>query len=1090
MKNLWIYLVLLAVVVFAPTANAQVLYGTLVGSVADETEAVVPGANVTITNRGTGQSLETTSSESGSYTFTNILAGIYDLRVVAGGFRTYTQENVAVTANTVRRVEVALSLGQVTESVTVSAAALALQTEKTDVSVELDEKSVRNLPLPRYRNYQSLINLVPGATPGVYPNSIQAAPQRTLSTNINGVNRNNNATRIDGALSVFIWLPHHAAYVPPAETIETVNISTNNFDAEQGMAGGAAISVNTKSGTNEFHGSAFAFHDNDNYQARNFFNTAAKPSNIANINGATAGGPIKRNKLFYFGGWEGNRERLGFSRLMTIAPADQRLGDFSAYNATIFDPLTGNPDGSGRTPFDNKTVPMNRQSAITRQVQDLVPLPNRPGVTNNYLASGSQKLDRDNYDVKINWNRADHHSIWGKYSAMVAGVACDASLGAAGGPPLCDGNLGVADFLTQVATIGHTKTFTPTFLWDAMIGWSRMGVGITGLYFGENWGLETLGIPGTNGPEIRQSGAVQFPITGYAQLGGDTGTRPAFWNDTTFTMGQNFSWNKGAHSLRFGFEGARHHLNHYQPELGGGPQGRFNFSNGITSNRGGAAPTQFNAYAAFLMGLPETMQKSLQFEKMSAYNYQYSLYIRDRWQVTPRLNLSLGLRWELYPMMTRGGRGGIEGWDPETNLVSLGGVGDIPKDLGIATSKKLFAPRIGIAYRLGNSTVIRAGYGITYNPMPLARPLRGFYPLTIAFDFNSPNTFQPFRPIEQGIPEFGGPDLSQGRIPLPRLALMRFIDGDLLKRGYVQSWNFIIERQFPAGFLGSIGYVGTQTVRSFADWNGNAAAPGGGTAGRPFVAKFNRTVDTLFWNGFLSGNYHSLQLSINRRAASGLTLKGAYTYSKAINFTDEDGWTGVTFNYLPHFRRNRAKAGYDTPHIFQLGYVYELPFGPGKKYASSGVARWILGDWQINGTTALVAGQPFTVNASGTALNAPGNGQTADQVKADVQKTGEIGRGQFFYDAKAFAPVNQARFGTTGRNILRAPGRVNLDFGVFRRFPIRERLNLEFRAEAFNAMNTPHFNAPSNNVNNADFMQVSSAVADQRQFRFGLRLVW
>jgi hypothetical protein len=249
-------------------------------------------------------------------------------------------------------------------------------------------------------------------------------------------------------------------------------------------------------------------------------------------------------------------------------------------------------------------------------------------------------------------------------------------------------------------------------------------------------------------------------------------------------------------------------------------------------------------------------------------------------------------------------------------------------------------------------------------------------------------------------------------------------------------------------------------------------------------------VDTLFWNGFLSGNYHSLQLSINRRAASGLTLKGAYTYSKAINFTDEDGWTGVTFNYLPHFRRNRAKAGYDIPHILQLGYVYELPFGPGKKYANAGAARWILGDWQINGTTALVAGPPFTVNASGAALNAPGNGQTADQVKADVQKTGEIGRGQFFYDGKAFAPVNQARFGTTGRNILRAPGRVNLDFGVFRRFPIRERLNLEFRAEAFNATNTPHFNAPSNNVNNADFMQVSSAVADQRQFRFGLRLLW
>ena len=259
-------------------------------------------------NTGTGQSLSAVTDSAGGIPF-NLLPGTYDLTVTAKGFRSYTQKNIGIIVNTVRREDITLDVGQISETVTVQASALALQTEKMDLHVDLGSDAITNLPLPRYRNYQSLINLVPGATPGVYQNTIQAAPARALSTNINGVNRNNNATRIDGALSIFIWLPHHTAYVPPAETIETVNVSTNNFDAEQGMAGGASITVITKSGTNAIHGSAFAFHDNTVVRARNFFNTGAKPKNLDNVDGATLGGPIIRNKLFYFAGWEGNRER-------------------------------------------------------------------------------------------------------------------------------------------------------------------------------------------------------------------------------------------------------------------------------------------------------------------------------------------------------------------------------------------------------------------------------------------------------------------------------------------------------------------------------------------------------------------------------------------------------------------------------------------------------------------------------------------------------------------------------------------------------------------------------------------------------------
>src|SRR5437016_519633 len=476
---------------------------------------------------------------------------------------------------------------------------------------------------------------------------------------------------------------------------------------------------------------------------------------------------------------------------------------------------------------------------------------------------------------------------------------------------------------------------------------------------------------------------------------------------------------------------------------------------------------------------------------MTAYNNQFALYARDRWQVSQNLTVSLGLRYELYPLQTRSGRGGIEGYDPNTNIVTLGGVNGIPKGVGVSTSHKLFAPRAGLAYRLGTKTVIRTGYGLTFMPMAMARPLRGFFPLIFASNFISANSFQPVRTIEQGIPLIVLPDISSGRALLPATAQMRFIPTSELHRGYVQSWNFFVERELPGQVVASVGYVGTRTVHSFGDLEINAAAPGAGTAGRPLNVKFGHSVDTWAWDGYLNANYHALQAAVNRRAASGLTLKGAYTYSKALNQTDEDGWTGtIMYNWAPVFGRNRAQAGYNIPHMFQMGFVYELPTGSGKKFANSGPAKWVLGGWQLNGVFASVQGRPFSVTAAAGALNAPGNSQTADQVKPVVEKIGSIGAGQQFFDSTAFAAPTGVRFGSSGRNLLRGPGIVNLDLGLFKKIPIRERVTLEFRAEAANFSNTPHFSNPNFNISSGNFLQVTSALADQRQLRLTLRMSW
>ena len=304
----------------------------------------------------------------GSYTFSTLPPATYDLTISVKGFRTLVQKDIPITPNIVRREELTLEVGQVNETVTVEAGAVSLQTDKADVHTEIGSKEIVNIPLPHYRNYQSLINLVPGTTPGQYQNSIQAAPARALSINVNGVNRNNNATRIDGALSVFLWLPHHTAYIPPAETIETVNIATNNFDAEQGLAGGAAITVVTKSGTNDLHGSAWAFHDNAAVQAKNFFNTAAKPKNIDNIDGVTAGRtdpPQQAVFLRRLGRHARTAGRESASDGSHGRPAARRFLAITV--PSIYDPRHGRRDRSGPDAVCRNIIPLARQSSISRK---------------------------------------------------------------------------------------------------------------------------------------------------------------------------------------------------------------------------------------------------------------------------------------------------------------------------------------------------------------------------------------------------------------------------------------------------------------------------------------------------------------------------------------------------------------------------------------------------------------------------------------------------------------------------------------------------------------------------------------------------
>jgi hypothetical protein len=1080
--------------------SAQVLYGSLVGNVSDPSKAGIPGATLRLTNMGTGVITETTADNAGGFLFNNVQSGRYSLECTAGGFRGFRREPIVVPSNEVVRVDVSLEIGEVSQTVLVTSESPILQTDRSDVRKEMTSQELNNLPVGGYRNFQSLMGLVPGVTPPQTSNSIAGNPAGSLVANVNGASNSNNNTRVDGASNTYLWLPHLTAYVPPLESIGSVNIVTNSYDAEQGLAAGAIVSVETRSGTNEFHGSAFNYHTNSRLRARNVFNTssATLPKNIINQFGGTLGGPIVRNKLFFFTSYEGMLQRQNFSRFATIPTPRHRTGDFADTPTQLYDPLTGLANGRNRIPFAGQLIPTARISSISSQILGLLPAPSFDRFAQNLFASAPLRINRDNWDIKLNWNASDTTNVFGRYALFDYSTYDPATLGAAGGRGVASTFPGNDTGTIHSLTLGGSHVITPTLLLDGHFGFTEQNQNGQDEFYGTNIGLDTLKIPGTNGPTIRESGFPGFTVSSYEGMGGYVASSPRFRTDQQYQYSANMAWTKGRHNFRWGGELANQLMNHYQPAGTFGPRGGFTFSGGATGLNGGPAPNQFNSLGSFLLGLPATLGKSIpttDFMRTRLWNMGF--YFRDRWEVSRAVTLNLGLRWEYYPMVVREDRG-VERYDWTTNQILIGGLGNVPRDLGVGNSKKLFAPRIGLAWRLSDKTVVRTGYGISIDPFPLAIPLRSSYPTVINQSAVSPNTFSFAGNLANGIPLLDAPDISSGTVALPASVTTITIE-DNFRRGYVQSFNFTLQRQLGRGFVAQAGYVGSRSIRLTNRRDLNAAAPGGGAAGRPYFAAFGRNVATTLHEPAYTSTYDSLQAQIDRRFTNGLSFGMAYTWSKAIGF-GENNDSGLFFNTPEALGRNRSLLGFDRPHNLRLSSVYELPFGKGKPWLESGVLSKIAGGWQINGIYSAYSGSPFTVTTSGASLNAPGNSQVADQVKTDVEMRGGTGPGQSWFDPLAFAPVTTARFGNAGLNILRGPSFFNLDLGVFRNFAIREKINLQFRAEAFNATNTPHFNNPgtavSSMVRNADgsirslggYTEISSAQADERQVRFALRL--
>lgn len=1055
---------------------AQAVSGSLLGTVTDSSGAAIANAKVATSEVNTGATRSTTTNASGNYVFTNLDAGTYRVEVEQPGFRKTIREGVILLVNSTTRADLELQPGVVSESINVTAETAILQTDRSDTGRKIETEQVENMPLAFNRNFQGLIAIVPGASRPFRPHSEFFNSEDSLSTHVNGQSRMGNNVQFEGVDN------NHrtgllTVLIPPIEAIQSVDVTTSNYEAELGRAAGAVENVILRSGTNSFHGSVYEFNKVSRLGARNFFATA-KPVTTYNYYGGTFGGPIRRNKTFFFGDYLGVKDRRGDTARVTIPSLPFRNGNFTSASSTIYDPATGNPDGTGRQPFPNSMIPANRISPLAQRLLALVPPPTLPGNGVNFEKNTVRKKDTDSFDVKVDHQQRDSDRFAVRYSYQKPTVFDPPLFGAAGGGG--KGFAGTGTNKIQSSAINYTHIFSPTLITEFRVGLSRYRNDAQNFDLGTN-ASEAIGIKGAN-LDFTTSGLSSINISGLDNpFIGYSASVPWVRAETNLNYVSNWTKIFNNHTFKWGADIRRIRDDLSQSQDVGGVRGEFRFRPGTTALRDGPPTSSANAFASFLLDIPNSYARDLTVFVPAYRQTQLFFYGQDKWQVTSKLTLDIGLRWELYPPATPHHSGGFSNYDPNTNSLILAGLGNNPRNLGRKMYWNDLAPRFGFAYRFSPKTVLRGGYGISYMPYPdnsyaYNFPVRQNNVYNAAGNSGFTQAVLPdgrlgsmavgfLPPIPAAIP-------ANGIIsPAPLGSDYNVIPLDY-HEGYVQSYNFAIQRALPANLVFEAAYVGNRGVRIPTVYNLNAAViPGIGAAGQPLFQKFRKT--TAANERFIgtSNNYNSLQVKFDRRFSGGFLLTTAYTYSKAIDLTNDNG--GLRYYINP--KRNRARSDFDRTHMFVQSYIYQLPFGKGRRWLQSGAGAWALGGWQINGILTLQTGAPLNFTYNNGTLNTPGNGDNSPNINGPFRILHGVGSGAFWFDTSVFSAPSTGTFGNLGRNILSGPSFRNLDFSVFRRFSITERVNLEFRAETFNLTNTPGFNNPNSEFGNANFGHVTGS---------------
>jgi hypothetical protein len=1075
MKHLSWMLILCALLAISGTPIfAQAVTGTVVGTVTDSSGAVVANAKVTLTEVNTQVTRNAQTNNSGNYTFPNLPEGTYSVNVEAPGFQKEVRQNIGVAVNTTARVDVQLQPGNITQAIEVTAAPPALQTDRADTTVTLSTVQTAQLPLSDNRNFQSLLNLVPGTTPATFQHSQFFNASSSLQTEVNGQMRQGNEYQIEGIdddertglLQILI---------PPNEAIQTVDVSTSNYDPELGRASGGVANVILKSGTNSFHGAAYEFLQNSALDARSFLNTSV--GHIAyNYFGGDVGGPIIHNKLFFFADVLRVNDHEATPTQETIPSPLTASGNLSVFPTKIYDPATPGSDptaGTGRAPFPGNIIPTSRINPVSATILSLLPAPNESfkesSPSNNYFASPPFTKTTTSFDTKLDYNINDQNRLSGRMSFSWPIISQAPIFGPELGGNANGAFQGTGTQKTYSSGLNYDHVFSPTLLTEVRVGVAYYHSSALPADYGSDDATK-IGIPGVNISQFT-SGQAQITINGgYSNpLIGYSASLPWVRAEANIDAVNNWTKIVGNHTFKFGVDLRRVRDDLLQDQTFG-PRGVFTFGANQTSIPG-AATGIGNDLASFLLDVPSQVGRDVNTFFPAYRDWWFFAYGGDKWQVTPKLTVDLGLRWEFYPPGTPHFPGGFSNYNPANNTLVIAGVGGNPDNLGMQTRYRYFAPRAGLAYRLTDSTVIRTGFGISYTPFPdntyaynypvrannAYNPLgKGFGPAVLAD--GTPATFQAGfpAPVPVVIP-------SNGIIPATgALAAQNYfvIPLDYLNP-YVESWNFAVQQALPWKFTLDAAYVGNHGVRIPGQYNLNAGVvPGAGTLGQP---EYPRTASTTeFWQGF-SSSYHALQVKANRQFSNGLLITTAFTWGKGMNYqTGDDGGYDFYFD----FQRNYARTDFDRTFTYVQSFVYQLPFGKGHHLLSSGPAATILGDWQLSGILSAYSGTPITITANGGQLNLPNNTQTADQV-APVQILWGINTGSPYFSTNSFAQPNGVRYGTSGRNIFDGPGLFAFNLSLFKDFKFKERWQFELRCDTFNFTNTPEFNNPGGSTNNS-----------------------
>jgi outer membrane receptor protein involved in Fe transport len=1050
--------------------------GAIDVSVTDNSGGAVPGAAVTAVNTGTSAEFHAVTDEYGRCQFPLLRAGTYRVQVQHAGFEQLVRDGVIVNSTNMVQLDLKLAVGQVSETVTVAAQTPLLQTDQATMGQVVEQRQISSTPLAT-RNFTQLL----GTSAGVLGSIFNADNPGTGGANVSvdGGRNGSNALMVDGAPSDNqLNLAPDGDGTPSIEFLSEFKVLSHDYGAEFGRALGSVINVTTKSGTNSLHGEGYEFLRNTALSARPFFNPQ-NGENIQNQFGANIGGPIRHNKTFFFGGWESSRQRnanSGSSTFTAVAPTPaMRAGSFGS--TQIIDPMTG-------TPFPGNTIPASQLSAPAVNMQNqLIPLPNyNSGGATNFFASSVVPTDINQYTIRVDHRLSDKDTLWGRWFDSYEHDLSPFSAGLPGFGTLVHRN-------KHEATINYTHVFTPTLILETSAAWNQTDQWLT---FTNQTSMQSVGLHPL-ASTLQNDGLPQFTISNYLTFG-----NYQRWTDhvKTGAARADTTWTHGKHQLKFGVE-VRPDL--YDDANTLSSRGLFSFTGTVTGN----------AYADYLLGYTRTKTFGGGPGRVKNRDFAMGLYVSDQWRVTQRFTLTMGLRYEPYwqPYTYNLQR---TNWYPDlyTGIGSTaaagivqGGVNGIPLST-VNNDMNNFAPRLGVAYRVTDNWVIRSGAGLYFDQRTGQIAQQAF---------QSPPSFTA-QTIDCAVAGSGctltKPDnftfVDPGYNPTaiafptsPTQAINYAAIERNTKTDNAWQWNLSLQRQLPGDTLVEAAYVGTKGVHLMGNYVANPFIPVGFDPANPqpgpLVAKFPGLGQNLITGQGASSKYNSFQLTVKKRVASG-TIQAAYTFSKTLsNGVDSSTRFYTTMGLAPwwNWRRAWGPSDFDRPQRLSIMFSQDLP-----KHFQSAVAKFALNDWAVSGLLILQSGTPLSVTnaTSGQGLGGADSSPTAalySNVAAGAQLVtsgANDSKLNNYINKSAWSKAPSGTVGDAGRNMFFGPGQANLDFSLFKYFPIHEQKKLEFRTEFFNLTNHPNFGNPNTSMDSASFGQISTTTVNARIIQFALKM--